>query len=62
MRKKVFMYRAAQKSKKRGIYFLVGVLLLSAIMPTYATYLSVILGIVFQILLHRAADRSDKGP
>ena len=29
----VLVYRAAQKSKKRGIYFLVGVLLLSAIMP-----------------------------
>ena len=34
----VLVYRAAQKSKKRGIYFLVGVLLISAIMLTLYTW------------------------
>ena len=53
----VLVYRAAQKSKKRGIYFLVGVLLISAIMPAYAIYLGTILGIVFQISLHKAANK-----
>ena len=56
----VLVYRAAQKSKKRGIYFLVGVLLTSAIMPAYAIYLGTILGIVFMISLSRAANK--KGP
>ena len=51
------VYRAAQKSKKRGIYFLVGVLLIGAIMPSYAIYLGAILGIVFQISLHKAANK-----
>ena len=53
----VLVYRAAQKSKKRGIYFLGGVLLISAIMPAYAIYLGTILGIVFQISLHKAANK-----
>ena len=53
----VLLYRAAQKSKKRGIYFLVGVLLIGAIMPAYAIYLGAILGIVFQISLHKASNK-----
>ena len=53
----VLVHRAARKSKKRGIYFLVGVLLISAIMPAYAIYLGTILGIVFQISLHKAANK-----
>lgn len=53
----VLVYRAAQKSKKRGIYFLVGVLLLSAIMPAYAIYLGTILLITFEVSLRRAKNK-----
>ena len=53
----VLVHRAARKRKKRGIYFLAGVLLISAIMPAYAIYLGTILGIVFQISLHKAANK-----
>ena len=53
----VLEYRVTQASKKRGIYLLVGILVLSAFMPAYAIYLGTILGIVFQISLHKAANK-----
>ena len=50
-------YRMTQKSKKRGIHFLMGVLVLSAFMPAYAVYLGTILLITWKVSLRRAADK-----
>ncbi len=53
----VLEYRMTRKSKKQGIHFLVGVLVLSAFMPAYAVYLGTILLITWKVSLRRAADK-----
>ena len=50
-------YRVTQASKKRGIYLLAGILVLSAFMPAYAIYLGTILLITFKVSLRRAKNK-----
>lgn len=53
----VLEYRVTQASKKRGIYLLVGILVLSAFMPAYAIYLGTILLITFKVSLRREKNK-----
>lgn len=53
----VLEYRVTRTSKKRGIYLLAGILVLSAFMPTYAIYLGTILLITFEVSLRRAKNK-----
>ena len=53
----VLEYRVTQASKKRGIYLLAGILVLSAVMPAYAIYLGTILLITFKVSLRRAKNK-----
>ena len=53
----VLEYRVTQASKKRGIYLLAGILVLSTFMPAYAIYLGTILLITFKVSLRRAKNK-----
>lgn len=53
----VLEYRMTRTSKKRGVCFLAGVLVLSAFMPAYAIYLGTILLITHGVSLRRTADK-----
>lgn len=52
----VLEYRVTRISKKRGIYLLLGILVLSAFMPAYTIYLGTILLITFKVSLRRAKN------
>ena len=53
----VLEYRVTQASKKRGLYLLAGIPVLSAFMPAYAIYLGTILLITFKVSLRRAKNK-----
>ena len=52
----VLEYRVTRTSKKRGIYLLLCILVLSAFMPAYAIYLGTILLITCKVSLRRAKN------
>lgn len=53
----VLEYRVTQASKKRGLYLLAGILVLSAFMPVYAVYLGTILLITCKVSLRGAKNK-----